>query len=145
MLNGDQFAKKFGGVSGNDPDFFRLTITGLDAANATVGNVDFYLADYRFSDNSQDYIVDQWELVDLSSLTGATKLSFSLTSSDNSRFGPNTPLYFALDNLILNDPNATAIPESSLGVGLLLAFATLSGSQTLRKLRNNKVFGSSEE
>ncbi|MBH8565800.1 DUF4465 domain-containing protein [Nostoc sp. CENA67] len=144
MLNGDQFAKKFGGISGNDPDFFRLTITGLDAANATVGNVDFYLADYRFSDNSQDYIVDKWELVDLSSLTGATRLSFSLTTSDNGQFGPNTPLYFALDNLILNDPNATPIPESSLGVGLLLAFATLSGSQTLRKLRNHKVFGSGE-
>jgi hypothetical protein len=26
------FAKKFGGPAGNDPDFFKLTITALDAA-----------------------------------------------------------------------------------------------------------------
>ncbi|NER27259.1 MAG: DUF4465 domain-containing protein [Symploca sp. SIO1C4] len=104
MLNGDQFAKQFGGPSGNDPDFFLLTITGLDDSNTSVGTVDFYLADYRFADNSQDFIVDDWNLVDLSSLNEATKLSFALTSSDNDPvFGLNTPAYFALDDLILID------------------------------------------
>ncbi|NET62291.1 MAG: DUF4465 domain-containing protein [Symploca sp. SIO2E6] len=102
MLNGDQFAKKFGGPSGNDPDFFLLTITGLDDSNAVVGTVDFYLADYRFADNSQDYILDTWELLDLSSLTDATRLSFALTSSDVGSFGMNTPAYFALDDLTLD-------------------------------------------
>ena len=66
MLNGDQFAKKFGGDSGNDPDFFLLTITGLGSGNQTIGTVNFYLADYRFNDNSQDYVVNHWTAVDLS-------------------------------------------------------------------------------
>lgn len=99
MLNGDQFAKKFGGVSGNDPDFFLLTITGLNNANQVIGTVNFYLADYRFTDNSQDYILTQWQRINLSGLSGATKLSFMLTSSDNGSYGMNTPAYFAADYL----------------------------------------------
>ena len=99
MLNGDQFAKKFGGVSGNDPDFFLLTITGLNNANQVIGTVNFYLADYRFTDNSQDYILTQWQRINLSGLSGATKLSFMLTSSDNGPYGMNTPAYFAADYL----------------------------------------------
>src|SRR4029077_6587926 len=46
MLSGDSFAKKFGGASGNDPDFFKLTIIGKNAVEQTTGTVDFYLADY---------------------------------------------------------------------------------------------------
>ncbi|GBF81966.1 DUF4465 domain-containing protein [Aphanothece sacrum] len=133
MLNGDQFGKKFGGVSGNDPDFFLLTITGLNANNQTVGTVDFYLADYRFADNSQDYIVNQWEQVNLSSLQGATTLSFALTGSDVGAFGLNTPAYFAVDNLELK-----TVPEPSSILGFL-ALATLGASSAFRnkQKRNN--------
>jgi len=114
MLNGDSFAKKFGGASGNDPDFFLLTITGRNAQNQTTGTVDFYLADYRFTNNSQDYIVSQWTTVDLSSLGSATTtLSFSLSSSDVGSFGMNTPAYFAADNIVF-----TPVPEPA-SVGLV--------------------------
>ena len=34
MLNGDSFSKKFGGSTGNDPDYLRLIIQGRDAGNA---------------------------------------------------------------------------------------------------------------
>ncbi|NET62290.1 MAG: DUF4465 domain-containing protein, partial [Symploca sp. SIO2E6] len=129
MLNGDQFAKKFGGPSGNDPDFFLLTITGLDDSNAVVSTVDFYLADYRFADNSQDYILDTWELLDLSSLTGATRLSFAVTSSDIGPFGLNTPAYFALDDLTL-EPKVP-VPDSSSILGLL-AFGAVSAGSVLK-------------
>lgn len=98
MLNGDAFAKQFGGPSGNDPDFFYLTITGSNGGGA-VGSVDVYLADYRFANNAEDYILDSWLSVDISSLEDATELSFDLTTSDIGAFGPNTPLYFALDDL----------------------------------------------
>ena len=117
MLNGDMFAKKFGGASGNDPDYLRLTITGLDAANQSVGAVEFYLADYTFANNADDYIVDDWTSVDLSSLAGARKLSFSLASTDNGMFGMNTPAYFAIDDLV-------TVPEpaslAALGLGAML-------------------------
>lgn len=98
MRDGDSFAKKFGGASGNDADYFRLTITGYNGV-ASTGAVDFYLADYRFADNTQDYIVSQWSFVDLSGLGAVTRLEFSLSSSDNGMFGMNTPAYFAMDTL----------------------------------------------
>lgn len=105
MAEGDGFAKKFGGETGDDPDFFLLTIEGRDAADNTVGTVDFYLADYRFSDNSQDYIVEQWTVVDVSSLNAAKRLDFSLSSTDVGEFGMNTPAYFAIDNVVLSGEN----------------------------------------
>lgn len=122
MLQGDAFSKKFGGDSGNDADWFKLTITGLDALGAATGSVDFYLADYRFSDNSADYIVKDWTFVDLSSLGAVSSLSFALTSSDTGAWGMNTPAYFALDNL-----GVTAVPEPGtwalMGAGLALVGA----------------------
>jgi hypothetical protein len=68
MRDGDAFAKKFGGPGGSDPDFFRLTIQGFDAANAATGTVELFLADYRFADNALDTILGGFKTVDLSSL-----------------------------------------------------------------------------
>ncbi|MBK9128055.1 MAG: DUF4465 domain-containing protein [Phycisphaerales bacterium] len=115
MRDGDAFAKKFGGLSGDDPDYFKLIITGLDMGGTPVGTVDFYLADYRFAQNELDYIVSQWTTVDLSSLAGASRLSFAFESSDVGPFGINTPTYVALDNLVL-----VPEPASVLLVGLAM-------------------------
>ncbi len=112
MQNGDTFSKQFGGVSGNDEDWFLLTITGKDASNQTTGTFDFYLADYRFSDNSQDYIVDEWVNLDLSSLGLVKSLEFSLSSSDVGQFGMNTPAYFAVDNVV---PEPLSLSLLSIG------------------------------
>jgi hypothetical protein len=99
MLHGDAFAKNFGGSSGDDPDWFKLSITGIDTEGDETGTVDFYLADYRFEDNSLDYIVDEWTWVDLSGLGNVSALGFTLDSSDSGAYGINTPAYFAMDNL----------------------------------------------
>ncbi len=104
MSEGDAFAKKFGGPSGTDPDYFLLTIQGLDQAGSTVGQIEFPLADFRYEDPTDDYLLADWTLVDLTSLVGARSLQFSLESSDVGGFGMNTPAYFALDQLVLNDP-----------------------------------------
>jgi hypothetical protein len=106
MLNGDQFSKKFGGPTGNDPDFFLLTVQGFSAVGALTGTVQVYLADYRPANTSQDYVLSQWTTLDLAPLGPASRLTFALSSSDNGPFGMNTPAYFALDNLAL-----TAVPE----------------------------------
>jgi hypothetical protein len=103
MLNGDSFAKKFGGESGNDPDFFLLTIKGSRSGQPLPDSIDFYLADYRFDDNSLDYIINEWTTIDLTSLATADNLTFSLSSSDNGAFGMNTPAYFCIDNIVLSE------------------------------------------
>ncbi len=101
MLNGDAFAKKFGGDDGNDPDWFLLTITGRDACDVETGSVEFYLADFRFEDNNEDYIVDTWEYVELGSFGVVDKLEFSLSSSDVGDWGMNTPACFVIDTIVL--------------------------------------------
>ncbi len=121
MLDGDDFAKKFGGESGNDPDYFLLTIDGIDDAGETLDSIEFYLADYRFDDNSLDYVVDDWTTVDLSSLAGATSLQFVMSSSDSGDFGMNTPAFFAIDDLTF---------DRSTGAGAALVIARNSGDLT---------------
>jgi len=120
MLNGDGFAKQFGGPTGDDPDFFMLTITGVDAFDQETGSVDVYLADFRFADNSQDFVLDVWETVDLTSLGDAVKrLDFTFESSDVGNFGINTPTYFAFDSVV-----TSSIPEpisAAVLVGVAMA------------------------
>ena len=101
MRDGDSFAKKFGGVTGDDPDFFLLTIKGYRDSTIIADSVDFYLADYRFTDNSQDYIITDWTTLDLTGIGPVDSLQFTLVSSDVGRFGNNTPSYFAADNIAL--------------------------------------------
>lgn len=88
------YAKQFGGRSGSDPDWLKLTITGIGKSDQISGTVDFFLADYRFDDDSKDYVVDNWEFVDLSSLGIVKRLEFEIISSD-----AGTPLYFCMDNI----------------------------------------------
>lgn len=111
MRDGDQFAKQFGSSNDansvpdgtNGEDFFKLWIVALDADNARIDSVEVFLADYRFADNNEDYILDSWLTVDLSAITAPVYgLDFKLESSDVSSWGMNTPAYFALDNLIFN-------------------------------------------
>jgi len=129
MLLGDGFAKKFGGASGNDADFFKLTISGLNG-NTLIDTYDFLLADYTFSDNSQDYIVKTWSTITLpASFATVNKLAFTFSSSDVGLNGVNTPTYVALDNLVL-----TAVPEP----GAASSFIVGMGVMCFRKRRFKK-------
>ena len=116
MTDGDAYAKKFGGTSWDDADWFKLNVKGITETGYTIEAVDFYLADCRFTDNSEDYIIDDWTWVDLTGLGDVVGLEFSLSSSDVGDWGMNTPAYFAMDNL-----NAVPVPAAVwlLGSGLL--------------------------
>ncbi|PWH85377.1 T9SS type A sorting domain-containing protein [Brumimicrobium oceani] len=115
MKDGDAYGKQFGSANDangdpdgtNGEDFFYVTIFNHDAAGNKTDSIDFYLADYRFPDNNDDYIVDTWETVDLSGFTNTNFLTFSFSSSDVGGIGVNTPQYFAMDNFVY---------ESTVGV-----------------------------
>lgn len=98
MHDGDATATAFGGPTGNDPDWFKLTATGKNASGQTVGTAEFYLADYRFENNDDDYILNNWEWFDLSTLGAVHTISFSLSSSKNNSGGMITPAYFCIEN-----------------------------------------------
>lgn len=132
MALGDGIGKKFGdtlnsphsaaGIHGSYPDWFLLDITGYFMGNPIADTVHFYLADFRFANDSLDYIVSDWTLVDLSPLGVTDSLVFSISSSDVGAFGINTPTYFCIDNLttseivtgiteVANPLNITAYPN----------------------------------
>jgi hypothetical protein len=121
------FVRTFGddpNIAGNGnegvEDYFKLTITGRNAANQETGSVEFYLADYRFADNADDYVVDAWQWVDLSPLGPQVKsLEFSMTSTDASFGYVNTPTFFAIDDL-------TIVPEPASLAGMLAACGAMS-------------------
>lgn len=138
MLNGDFFGKVFGSVTNaqgnpdgtNGEDYFRVLITGFDMNGDTTEQVVFYLADYRFADSTQDYIVDSWETVDLTSLGTVRYLEFKLESSDVGANGMNTPAYFALDNLVYSSvAGVSELPSSSMKVypNPVTEYVTISG------------------
>ncbi len=87
MRDGDAFAKQF-----TEEDWFKVTITGIDMAGQETGTIEFKLAD------GTD-IINEWTWVDLSSLGTVEKLTFSLSSTDVGDWGMNTPAYFCLDQI----------------------------------------------
>jgi hypothetical protein len=115
MLNGDEYAKKFGGESGDDADWFKLSVIGkLDSV--VTDTVEFYLADFRFEDNTQDYIVTEWTWLDLNALGNVTEISFAWSSSDNGDWGMNTPAYFCMEDLTVNTVGVEDLATETLTI-----------------------------
>ncbi|MEE4257624.1 MAG: DUF4465 domain-containing protein [Bacteroidales bacterium] len=119
MMHGDEYTKKFGGESGDDPDYFKLLIWGMISGTAT-DTVEFFLADYRFSNNDEDYIVDEWTWIDLEDLGEVDSLMFSMKSTDVGMFGINTPTFFCMDNLSIlpDDAGIVDFPYAELSIGV---------------------------
>ena len=115
MLYGDATATAFGGTTGNDPDWFKLTATGKNAGGQTVRTAEFYLADYRFANNDEDYVLNTWEWFDLSTLGEVASISFSLSSSKNNSGGMITPAYFCIENFNGEAPNV-GVEENDLAL-----------------------------
>lgn len=113
MRDGDGFAKKFGGETGTDPDFFMMTIKKYSGGVISDDSINVYLADYRSSSPQKDFIVQGWKHVDLSILGEVDSLVLSLTSSDVGAFGMNTPAYVAIDQISTDNLlSAAALNES---------------------------------
>jgi len=111
MRDGGSGCKKFGGESGNDPDWFKIEIKGFLNGQEKENMIEFYLADFRFEDNTEDYIVMDWQWVDLMGLGNVDSLTFALSSTDNNAYGMMTPSYFCMDNLTTMDNGNVSNPE----------------------------------
>ena len=136
MRDGDAFAKKFGGISGNDPDFFRVIFTPYDMGIQAGTPDTFYLADYRFEDNSQDYIISDWTELQFTFSTFVDSISYRFESSDIVEFGINTPLFFAIDDIEYGRTiNSIASNESKLSS----VFPNPASSQVSIQLNSNEL------
>jgi hypothetical protein len=98
MKEGSDWTKKFGGSDGTEPDYFKLMVWGRTPAGHFTDTIEYFLADFRFEDPNEDFIVKEWEWLDLASLGLVNVLNFSLESSDVGEYGMNTPAYFCLDD-----------------------------------------------
>lgn len=154
MRDGDAFAKQFGSITDaagevdgtNGEDFFKVWIIGENADASQKDSMEFFLADYRFSDNNQDYILNTWETVDLSGLTiNVDKLSFRIESSDNASWGMNTPAFFAIDDVAyeltttLNESELVTIEVYPNPVNNILNVKGAIGQLTLTNANGNIV------
>lgn len=83
-----------------DGDWFKLTATGYNSEDKVINKVDFYLADYQ---NGKNKIVDTWEWFDFSPISTAEYIIFEMTSSDVGEDGMNTPSYFCMDGITLEE------------------------------------------
>jgi len=101
MQNGDGFAKKFGGATGNDPDYFKVNITGWLNGTPKIDTIHFYLADFRDANNANDYIVKDWQWVSTVALGLVDSLTYTLSSSDTTGSYINTPAYFCMDDIVI--------------------------------------------
>ena len=115
LTGGDSFAKKF-----DKGDWFKLTITGYDAADAVTGTKDYYLADLR--DEATAYIINDWRYVDLSGLGAVAKIGFELSSSDTGDWGMNTPAYFCFDDF--GATGTEVLPENNVAFVSSIGYAT---------------------
>ncbi|MES2480261.1 MAG: DUF4465 domain-containing protein [Bacteroidota bacterium] len=100
MRSGDGFSKKF---NATDKDYFRLDVFAYRKDTLGKDSVSFYLADFRNTDSTKNYIVRDWQWVDLAKIGKADSLYFRLQSTDNGSFGMNTPAYFCMDNFMTNE------------------------------------------
>lgn len=152
MLQGDGFAKKFGGPTGDDPDYFFIRFYFSDQENSFVpyDSVDFYLADFRSDDNSEDYILNDWVFLDLNDFPAfeyyGRRMEVKLFSSDDSNVGINTPGFFCMDNLEIAYPGGVedqqaVVPNWTLRVmqESFEATSDVNGTYELYTLSGQKV------
>ena len=84
----------------DEGDWFKLTAVGHASDGTETGSVDFYLADFR---DGKSTVVNTWEWFDWSALANAAYITFELESTDMGDYGMNTPSYFCLDGVTLQE------------------------------------------
>ena len=97
MKNGDQYAKQF---NSNDKDFFKIWVIGFVGGKG-IDSLSVNLADFTFDDPTKNYIQKSWKKIQTTKLSNIEEVRFHMESSDNGKYGMNTPAYFAIDNIVI--------------------------------------------
>ncbi|MHB8260839.1 MAG: T9SS type A sorting domain-containing protein [Bacteroidia bacterium] len=111
MKYGDSFEPAFTALN---KDWFKLTIKKYYGGALTTDSSEIYLADFRYTDTTQNYILKTWMWADLSSLGNTDSLAFYLHSTQNGTYGMNTPAFFCIDNLTLSTAQTTSINQFTI-------------------------------
>ena len=99
MKNGDSYESAF---TAHNKDWFKLTVKKYYGGVITNDSAEVYLADFRYADTTQNYILQNWMWVNFSTLRNVDSLAFFLSSSQTGSFGMNTPAFFCIDNVTLS-------------------------------------------
>ena len=110
MKYGDSFGDT--AFKASRKDWFKLTVRNYHGGALAADSIEIYLADFRYADTTQNYILKQWMWVDLTSLGNTDSLAFYLHSTKNNAFGMLTPAFFCIDNLTLS----TYVDATGLGI-----------------------------
>ncbi|WP_066631967.1 DUF4465 domain-containing protein [Labilibacter marinus] len=92
-------SKKFGGEDGTDLDWLKLIIVGIDNNDTKQGTIEFMLADFTFGTNRDNYIVEDWTTIDLTTLGHVNTIKFYLSSSDTVDGVTNSPGFVCFDEI----------------------------------------------
>lgn len=149
MASGDAFARKFGDTTGTGsgttiaqgsyPDFFKVVVKGYTNGALKNDSVTIFLANFTFTNNAQDFILDSWQYVNTSSMGEVDSVQFFMRSSDVGPFGINTPLYFALDNFETSIPNPVGMATNSMKEDFVVYPNPFTTSITIRSASGFKA------
>jgi hypothetical protein len=160
MRDGDFFGKQFGSIYNangaidgtNGEDFLKVWFITHDYFTNTEDSVDFYLADYRFPDSTQDYIMETWSTIDVSSLGSfIDRVRFRFESSDVSGGYINTPTYLVLDDIFyhpiegLEEFGTLEVNAYPNPMGNQLIVSGEEGELTIYDLRGTEVHTASHQ
>ena len=99
IQNGKYGSKRFGGTTGTEKDWLKLTIRGINKNGTLRGSVEVMLADFTSGSNRYNTILSEWAEVDLRKIGKVSRLEFVMTSSDRSPDRINTPPFVCIDEI----------------------------------------------
>ena|SRR6218665_1157823 len=149
IKSGDSFARKFGDTTGTGsgttipqgsyPDYFKAIVKGYKNGVLKNDSVTVMLADYTFTNNAQDFVLDTWQFVNTAIIGEVDSIKFFLRSSDMGDWGMNTPAFFAIDNFTVLQPTYVGIAKNTKAFALEAAPNPFVNTLNIRHSFSEKV------
>jgi hypothetical protein len=149
IKSGDSFARRFGDTTGTGsgttipqgsyPDYFKVIVKGYKNGVLKNDSVTFMLADYTFTNNAQDFVLDTWQFVNTAIIGEVDSIKFFMRSTDMASWGMNTPGFFAMDNFTVIQPTYVSITKNKGAFALEVAPNPFANSLNIRHFSSENV------